>query len=235
MTIWNIGLALLLSYLIGAFPSGWFVVKIASGKDVRRVESGRTGGTNAMRAAGFLAGLFTAALDVFKGFSTGWIVHWLTPGNTWVLVAAPLVAILGHNYSVFLIERGSHGKLQLRGGAGGAPCLGGAIAVGGPAMLLILPLAALVFVLIGYASVTTISIAVLAMLISIVQAVFFGGSWLHVLYGLIAIGLVMWSLRPNLKRLRDGNERVVGLRAYFRKRAAEKRAANSQDSHPGER
>ncbi len=220
MTIWNIGLALLLSYLIGAFPSGWLVVKFASGKDVRTVESGRTGGTNAMRAAGFLAGLSTAALDVFKGFSTGWIVNWLTPGNPWLLVAAPLAAILGHNYSVFLIERGSHGELQLRGGAGGAPCLGGAIAVGGPVMLLIVPLAALVFVVVGYASVTTISIAVLAMLISIVQAAFFGVSWVHVVYGVVAIGLVMWSLRPNLKRLREGNERVVGLRAYFQKRAA---------------
>lgn len=233
MTIWNIGLALLLSYLIGAFPSGWFVVKIASGKDVRTVESGRTGGTNAMRAAGFLAGLCTAALDVFKGFSTGWIVNWLTPGNHWLLVAAPLAAILGHNYSVFLIERGSHGKLQLRGGAGGAPCLGGALAVGGPLMLLIVPFAALVFALIGYASVTTISIAVSAMLIAIFQAAFQGGSWVHVIYGAVSIGLVMWSLRPNLKRLREGNERVVGLRAYLRKRAAAKKSADSQDSNNG--
>ncbi|MRR30251.1 glycerol-3-phosphate acyltransferase, partial [bacterium] len=72
MTIWNIGLALLLAYLAGAIPFGWVVVKIASGKDIRTVESGRTGGTNAMRAAGFLAGLFTAGLDVLKGFSTYW-------------------------------------------------------------------------------------------------------------------------------------------------------------------
>lgn len=225
MTIWSVGLALLLSYLVGAIPFGWFVVKIASGKDVRLVESGRTGGTNAMRAAGFLAGLLTVLLDAFKGFSTGWIVQWLAPGNDWMLVAAPLLAILGHNYSVFLIERGSQGKLQLRGGAGGAPCLGGAVAVGGPIMALILPFAALVFLFAGYASVTTISVAVAAMLISIVQAAFFGVSWIHVLYGVISIGLVMWSLRPNLKRLREGNERAVGLRAYLRKRAAAKSAS----------
>jgi len=56
MTIWNIGLALLLAYLVGSIPFGWLVVKIASGKDVRTVESGRTGGTNAMRAAGFWPG-----------------------------------------------------------------------------------------------------------------------------------------------------------------------------------
>ncbi|HWQ03724.1 MAG TPA: glycerol-3-phosphate acyltransferase [Longilinea sp.] len=224
MSIWNLGLALLLSYLVGAIPFGWLVVKIASGKDIRKVASGRTGGTNAMRAAGFLAGLFTAGLDVLKGFSTYWIVGWLAPGNEWVKVAAALLAILGHNYSVFLIERGTHGQLQLRGGAGGAPCLGGAIAIGGPVMILILPLAALAYLLIGYASVTTISIAVLAMLISIVQAAFFGGEWVHVLYGVLAIGVVLWALRPNIQRLRDGNERAVGLRALWRKRAAAKQS-----------
>lgn len=222
MTIWNIGLALLLSYLVGAIPFGWLVVKIASGKDIRTVASGRTGGTNAMRAAGFLAGLFTVILDAFKAFSTYWIVGWLAPGNDWVKVAAALLAILGHNYSVFLIERGSHGRLQLRGGAGGAPCLGGAVAVSGPVMFLILPLGALVYLLVGYASVTTISIAVMALVIAALMAIFFHASWVLVIYGAISIGVVVWALRPNLQRLRDGNERAVGLRAYLRKRAAEK-------------
>lgn len=234
MTIWNIGVALLLAYLAGAIPFGWVVVKIASGKDIRTVESGRTGGTNAMRAAGFLAGLFTAGLDLLKGFSTYWIVSWLTPGNEWVKVAAALLAILGHNYSVFLIERGSHGKLQLRGGAGGAPCLGGAIAVGGPVMILILPMAALVYVFVGYASVTTISIAGAAMAISAFMAIFHGAPWVHILYGAISIGVVMWALRPNLKRLREGNERPVGLRVLARKRAAQKRPSTPCGSRGGQ-
>lgn len=225
MTIWNIGLALLLSYLVGSIPFGWLVVKIASGKDIRKVESGRTGGTNAMRAAGFLAGLFTAGLDVLKGISTAWIAGWLVPGNDWVKVAAALLAILGHNYSIFLIDKTTHGRVRLGGGAGGAPCLGGAVAVGGPVMFLILPLAVLVFALIGYASVTTISIAVLAMLFSIIQAAFFDMPWVYVAYGFISIGIVLWALRPNLKRLRAGTERVVGLRAYLRKRKENARSA----------
>lgn len=228
MTIWNIGLALLLSYLAGSIPFGWLVVKIASGKDIRTVESGRTGGTNAMRAAGFLAGLFTAGLDVLKGISTAWIAGWLVPGNDWVKVAAALLAIIGHNYSIFLIDKTTHGRVRLGGGAGGAPCLGGAVAVGGPVMFLILPLAALVFVLIGYASVTTISVAVLAMLISIIQAAFFGLPWLFVAYGFLSIGIVLWALRPNLKRLREGTERVVGLRAYLHKRRIEKTGSRSK-------
>lgn len=227
MIIWNVGLALLLSYLVGSIPFGWVVVKVASGKDIRTVESGRTGGTNAMRAAGFLAGLFTAGLDVLKGISTAWITGWLVPGNDIVKVAAALLAILGHNYSIFLIDKTTHGQVRLGGGAGGAPCLGGAVAVGGPAMFLILPLAALVFVLIGYASVTTISVAVLAMVISIIQSAFFGSPWIYVAYGFISIGIVLWALRPNLKRLRDGTERAVGLRAFLRKRKEKEKSTLS--------
>lgn len=227
MTIWDIGLALLLSYLVGAIPFGWLVVKIASGKDIRTIASGRTGGTNAMRAAGFLAGLFTAGLDMLKGISTGWIAGWLVPGNDWIKVAAALLAIVGHNYSVFLIDKTTHGRVRLGGGAGGAPCLGGAVAVGGPVMFAILPLAALAFVLIGYASVTTISIAVLALVFSVIQAAFYGYPWVNVLYGAISIGVVMWALRPNLQRLREGTEREVGLRAYLRKRAENQKGASA--------
>ena len=65
--ILNILAVMLVSYLIGSIPFGWIIVKLATGRDLRGVESGRTGGTNAWRAAGILAGLLTAILDVIKG------------------------------------------------------------------------------------------------------------------------------------------------------------------------
>ena len=77
ITILNALAVLALSFLIGSIPSGLIVVKIANGKDVRTVASGRTGGTNAMRAAGFLAGLVTLILDVSKGVATLWLVQWI--------------------------------------------------------------------------------------------------------------------------------------------------------------
>ena len=57
----------LLAYLIGSIPFGYIVVKIKSGKDIRTIQSGRTGMTNAMRAAGVGAGLLTVLLDITKG------------------------------------------------------------------------------------------------------------------------------------------------------------------------
>jgi glycerol-3-phosphate acyltransferase PlsY len=78
-------LSLPLAYLIGSIPSGLLVVKIATGKDVREIESGRTGGTNAMRAAGPLAGLFTALLDVFKGAGAVWVGQSLFSSPDWIV------------------------------------------------------------------------------------------------------------------------------------------------------
>ena len=45
---------LLLGYILVSIPFGLIIVKLGTGKDVRKVESGRTGGTNAYRAAGQL-------------------------------------------------------------------------------------------------------------------------------------------------------------------------------------
>jgi len=222
MEILRILSVLLLAYLVGSIPSGWIVVKIATGKDVLKVESGRTGGTNAMRAAGFFAGLVTALLDVLKGVSTGWIVSWLMPGDVWLQVLAAVLAIIGHNYSVFLLKLDDNGKLRFRGGAGGATALGGAIALWPQAWMVILPLAVLVFLLVGYASVTTISIAASALLVFIYRAAVGTSPWVYVLYGALALAIVVIALRPNLERLKRGTERMVGLRAYLLKKAGRK-------------
>lgn len=211
-------LVFVLSYLAGSIPFGYLVVRLINGKDIRSVESGRTGGTNAMRAAGFFAGLLTAGMDVLKGIATGWIASWLIPGNNWVQVGAALMAILGHNYSVFLVERKPGGGIRLRGGAGGAPAFGGAIALWPPSALIILPLGALVYVFIGYASVTTMSVALIAGIIFYLRFVEGLGPSSYIFYGVVALLMVMYALRPNLKRLIAGNERVVGLRAYLKKR-----------------
>jgi glycerol-3-phosphate acyltransferase PlsY len=114
----------IIGYIIGSIPFGLLIVKMKTGKDIRTVESGRTGGTNAVRAAGFSAGLLTALMDILKGAASVWIARTLLPENQLVHNLAPLAAILGHNYTVFLIKRDEKGKLRFHGGAGGAPALG---------------------------------------------------------------------------------------------------------------
>lgn len=219
---------LLISYLLGSVPFGWIIVKLTTGRDIRGIESGRTGGTNVWRAAGLLAGFFTGLLDVIKGAATVWLVRWWLPNDGSLLfhlveVAAPLAAVLGHNYSIYLLERHeTTGKVRLRGGAGGATSLGGAVGLWMPSLLIILPLGLIVYFVIGYASVTTMSIAFFATLIFIVQAVRGVLPWEYILFGLLAEGMLIWALRPNIQRLRNGNERLHGLRVWLKKRAQEK-------------
>ena len=202
----------LLSYLLGSLPFGLLIVKALTGRDIRQIESGRTGGTNAMRAAGLGAGLLTAVMDILKAAASVWLAKAVSPG-AWIHVLAPLAVILGHNYSIFLMERGKGGRLRLRGGAGGAACVGGSVGLWAPSLLIIIPIGALIFFGVGYASLTTMSVALISAIIFAVRAWLGLSPWQYLAYGLLAEVLVVWALRPNIKRLLDGTERLHGWRA----------------------
>ena len=213
---------ILLAYLVGSIPFGLIIVKLSTGRDLRSIESGRTGGTNAMRAAGAWAGLVTGIFDVVKGALAVWLTKWLISGaHVWLPILAPVAAIIGHNYSVFLRERNEKGRWRLRGGAGGAPCLGGSIGLWAPSALFIIPLGLAVWYFVGYASLTTLSIALTSVFVFAVRAWFIGSPaapWEYVIYGVLSLMALAYALRPNISRLIRGNERLVGLRARLKSR-----------------
>ncbi len=210
-------IALLLSYLLGSIPFGLLIVKLFTGKDLRQVESGRTGGTNAMRAGGCTAGAGTVILDFLKGVAAVWLVRLLLPDSSswkaWMEVLAPVAAILGHNYSIFLAERNAQGRLRLRGGAGGATAVGGAAGLWWPSALIIIPVAGIIIFGIGYASVATMSTGIMAIIIFAYRAWIGASPWEYVAYGVLAEILLVIALRPNIARLVNGTERLVGWRA----------------------
>jgi acyl phosphate:glycerol-3-phosphate acyltransferase len=209
----------ILGYILGSIPFGLLIVKIKTGRDIREVESGRTGGTNAMRAAGFWAGLLTAIMDILKGTASVWLAQTLT-GNHLIHVLAAVGAILGHNYSVFLIARDEDGKVRFHGGAGGAPALGGAVGFWFWSLPILFGLGALVFFTVGIASVTTIAVGIFVIILFSVRASMGLMPWVDVLYGVIAVLLLLWALRPNIRKLLAGNERVVSisLHGWWKKR-----------------
>jgi glycerol-3-phosphate acyltransferase PlsY len=208
--LFNIGI-IILAYLFGAIPFGLLIVKLKTGKDIRDVESGRTGGTNAMRAAGFWAGFATAMLDILKGFGAVWAAQQVT-SDQWVYVVAPLAAIIGHNYSIFLPERDENGKLTgLGGGAGGAAAVGGTLGLWPISIVIMIPLGALTFFTVGIASITTMAVAFYAIITFAIGASLGYIPWMYVWYGVGAEILLVWALRPNIKNLFKGHERVVNL------------------------
>jgi acyl phosphate:glycerol-3-phosphate acyltransferase len=215
-------IVLTLSYLVGSIPFGLILVKVATGQDVRNVASGRTGGTNVLRSGGLWLGLFTMFLDIMKGVSTGWLSEAIAPGNDWIKVCAALVAIIGHNYSIYIIERGTNGRVRLRGGAGGATSFGGALSLWASSGYIIFPLAVLTYIIIGYASVTTMAIPILATLVFGYRAIIGVSPWAYVFYGIAAELIVLWALRPNIKRLVEGRERRVDFLGYLKKKGKKK-------------
>ncbi|HNT24985.1 MAG TPA: glycerol-3-phosphate acyltransferase [Anaerolineales bacterium] len=222
-------LVVMISYTLGAIPFGLLLVRWKTGKDVRLVGSGRTGTTNSMRAAGYPVGILTLILDMLKGMGTVWLAKWLAPGIEWALVGAPLAAILGHNYSIFLAERGADGRVRLRGGAGGAPALGGAVGLYPLNLVILVGVGLIMFFGVGYASLATMSVGVTATIVFAMRAWLGYSPWIYVLYGVFAEALLLWALRPNIRALIDGTERGVGWRAKNASAAPEN---GKEDSTP---
>ncbi|HEY5729925.1 MAG TPA: glycerol-3-phosphate acyltransferase [Anaerolineales bacterium] len=217
-----------LGYIIGSIPFGMLIVKLKTGKDLREIESGRTGGTNTVRAAGFGAGLLTAILDILKGAVAVWLAQMVSPQNDLLHVLAPVCAILGHNYSIFLLNRDADGKLRFHGGAGGAPALGGAVGLWGWMFPIAFGAGALIWFTIGIASVTTLTIGLIVTIVFAVRAYLGYQSPIDILYGILSLSLLVWSLRPNIKKLIEGKERVVSqsLNGWLRARKAQKEIGN---------
>ena len=103
------GLLVILGYLTGSIPVGVLVARASGGPDPRTVGSGRTGGTNALRALGRKWALLVVAGDLAKGAVPVLIARIATGGDpvTEVLVAAAAVA--GSVRSVFLGFSGGRG------------------------------------------------------------------------------------------------------------------------------
>ncbi len=214
MQVWISFGVLLLAYLIGSIPMGYILVGLTTGQDIRTIQSGRTGGTNAMRAAGLGIGIITSFADIAKGMAGVWLAHRFVPDNAWMEILAPFFVVVGHNYSLYLIRRGEHG-LEISGGAGGTPSVGGMIGLWPPLFLILVPLGALILFGVGYASVATMSIPLIAALIFGYRTIAGLGTttWHHGVYCFMVEGLILWALRLNIRRLIKGTERVVGWRA----------------------
>ncbi len=95
-----------LAYLIGGVPSGYLLVLISSGKDIRTLGSGNIGATNVHRTLGRKAGLIVLLADILKGLFAVWVAAVLSHFNPVPVALAAIAVMLGHCYSPFLRFRG---------------------------------------------------------------------------------------------------------------------------------
>lgn len=102
-------LFLITTYLIGAIPSGWIIAKKVRGIDIRKMGSGNIGATNVARNLGKRWGLITLILDILKGFVpvlAGIELFYLQKD---VIFLAGIIAVIGHQFSIYQGFRGGKG------------------------------------------------------------------------------------------------------------------------------
>jgi glycerol-3-phosphate acyltransferase PlsY len=210
-------LAGLASYLVGAIPSGYVLVKLKTGKDVRTLGSGNIGATNVARVLG-TAWFFPVFLfDFLKGFAP---VFWLAPwaAARWPCASCPaptvtlavfcaLLSMLGHMWPVYL---------GFRGGKGVATVGGILFAMNWAAALIAIAVWGLVFLLFRYVSLGSV-VAALSLPVAhqitapLVMRRWSGETpWVMTVFLGVAAALVIFRHRSNLKRLMAGTEQRFG-------------------------
>lgn len=102
-------LLVVLAYFAGSIPVGVLVAKASGGPDPRTVGSGRTGGTNALRALGRKWAAVVVIGDLAKGAVPVLLTRILTNGDPIAEVIVAGAAVLGSVRSIFLGFSGGRG------------------------------------------------------------------------------------------------------------------------------
>jgi glycerol-3-phosphate acyltransferase PlsY len=186
-----------LGYVSGSLPVSVLMARVTGRPDPRSVGSGRTGGTNAVRALGWGGGLAVGLLDIAKGAVPLLVARALNAGPLLEALTG-IAAVLGANRSIFL---------RFHGGRGVATAIGAmlvmdwrVIAVAAPVFVGVI--AATRFVSLG--SLLGTAAGVLALVLFVVAG---GTNPDYLLYGVGAGSLVWLAHADNIERLLKGTER----------------------------
>ena len=189
-------LVLLFSYLLGSIPNGYIFGMQFADKDIRNYGSGNVGATNVARVAGYKVGLLVAILDIAKGYISVLIAqYFLLPeyAMTFVFIAA-ILAIIGHNWSIFL---------SLNGGKGVATSVGIILRLF-PYSLLILFIVWIVMIILT--KMVSVGSILGAVSLPISVAFIYSTGTPYIIFSSIITLLIIFSHRSNIKRIINGNE-----------------------------
>jgi glycerol-3-phosphate acyltransferase PlsY len=192
-----IGIVLIvLGYLCGSVASAIVVCRIMKLPDPRQGGSGNPGATNVLRIAGKRPAALTLAGDVLKGAVPVLLAHLLSASPT-VLAGTALAAFLGHLYPVFF---------GFKGGKGVATAFGAIGALVFPVALFMGAVWAIVAMATRYASLASMSAAVVAPIFALV----FIREPAYVIGLTLMAALLIYRHWGNIQRLRHGTESEIG-------------------------
>jgi acyl phosphate:glycerol-3-phosphate acyltransferase len=202
-----------LSYLVGSVVASLLIGRLR-GVDIRTLGSGNAGATNAMRTLGGKVALVVFVIELSKGWiATGAIAPWTlapsiaaTPAvAAWCTPVCGLAVMLGHVYPLWY---------GFRGGKGMATLLGCVLGINAWLTVPMIITWLATVALLGFVSLGSI-LATAALLVVLV--VTHAGAPL-VTFGALALGLIAFTHRSNIARMRDGTESRARRLWLFRAR-----------------
>ncbi len=195
----QIGLTLIVAYLVGAIPTGYIFVKMKTGEDLRRIGSGSTGATNVKRVLGKKWFFITLLSDAFKGALPVVLAKTFVSVGASIGLAPVLAAvavIIGHSKSCFL---------NFKGGKSVASGVGTILALN----IVVGAIIAVVWATITYFTKYVSVGSIIALLISPFLMFIFNAPIAYVCYCAIGAIYIVYLHRENIKRLIKGEENKV--------------------------
>ena len=193
----------LLAYLAGSIPMGVVVARITGGTDPRTIGSGRTGGTNALRALGRGRAAIVVTGDLLKGAVPVLLARYVTGGDPLVEVLCGAAAVAGAIWSVFA---------GFRSGRGVGTGVGTMLVIQPVAVLLATPVFIGVILLTRYVSLgSLIGSAAMFPAMLLVLLVVPDTPLPYVIYSAVGAALIWLAHADNIDRLIHGTERKFDL------------------------
>ncbi len=203
---------LILAYILGSIPSAVWIGKKYYGVDIREHGSKNAGTTNMLRVLGKRAAIPVCVLVFFIGFAAGarFSIMRYDPdiSSAWLInlkILGVFAAVLGHIFPIFA---------DFKGGKGVATLVGAVTGIYPQIILLCFAVWALVFLFSNYVSLASMSAGCCFPMFVIIYS---SSEWSRnndvsftfILFSFAVAGLLLWSHRKNIERLKAGTESKI--------------------------
>ena len=201
----NFAFVFLISYFIGAIPTGYIISKYIYHIDITKYGSKNIGMTNVQRVLGNKPAFIVLIIDCAEGAIPALIALYALK-SIYLAITAGIIAAFAHDYSIYM--------KGFKGGKGAATSFG--------VLLVISPLTALTSVVIfggiifitKYVSLGTIITAIMYPFILLLIKKDIKLTLLSIIFTI----LIIISHRENIKRLIKGKERKIGEKVKINER-----------------
>ena len=202
---------MLIAYLAGSIPVGSIVAQLVGGPDLRSIGSGRTGGTNALRALGRKWAVVVVIGDLLKGALPVLLARIVT-GDPLVEVLCGGAAVAGAIWSVFV---------GFRSGRGVGTGVGTMLVIQPIAVLLATPVFVVAILLTRYVSLGSLlgSAAMIPAMLLVLMLVP-ETPLPYVIYTAVGTAFIWLAHADNIDRLLHGTERKFDLGLLAGKRSS---------------